>query len=119
MGETQRRRLVLAVAVGLLAPLATVTSAVASEPLRLAAPTGPHAVGATELYLKDTSRPDPWVPEQTARELVVTVWYPTNARRGTVAEYMSPEESRLLVEGNDNTEIPPEIFSTVRTHALV
>lgn len=55
------------------------------------------AVGATDLYLKDTSRSDPWVPEQPARELMVTVWYPTNARQGTRTEYTSPEESRLLV----------------------
>jgi dienelactone hydrolase len=119
MRSIHRRRLVLAGAVAaLLAPAATVTAAYAGEPLHLVAPTGRHAVGATDLYLKDTSRPDPWVPEQTARELMVTVWYPTGARRGAVTPYMSAEESRLLVEGKHNTEIPPEIFSTVRTSAF-
>ncbi len=34
----------------------------ASAVLRLPAPTGPHRVGAVELYLVDRSRPDPWDP---------------------------------------------------------
>jgi len=121
MREIRRWRLVLAVgavAAGLLTPVAAGTAARANEPLHLAPPSGPSAVGATGLYLKDTSRPDPWVPEQPARELMATVWYPTNARRGTPTEYMSPEESRLLVAGHHNTDIPPEALSTVRTYAF-
>ncbi|HEY0002960.1 MAG TPA: hypothetical protein VGB74_21070 [Actinoplanes sp.] len=117
----KRRRLLVAVGVlaaGLLAPVATGDAASASEPLHLTPPTGPHRVGATDLYLKDTSRPDPWVPEQSSRELMVTVWYPTNARHGTVTEYLSPEESRLITEGKHLTTVPPEIFSTVRTYAF-
>ncbi|MFC7529792.1 alpha/beta hydrolase family protein [Actinoplanes sp. GCM10030250] len=90
----------------------------ASEPLHLTAPTGPHRVGATDLYVKDTSRSDPWVPSQNYRELMVTVWYPTDARRGTATEYLSAEESRLMVTGKGLEGVPPEIFSTVRTYAL-
>ena len=107
-----------AVAAGFLTPLATGADASAAEPLHLVRPTGPSAVGSAELYLKDTARPDPWVPEQSARELMVTVWYPTTAHRGARRQYMSPEESRLLVEGKHNTAVPPEALSTVRTYAI-
>jgi dienelactone hydrolase len=111
---------VCVLAAGLLTPVATGTAALAAEPLRLSAPTGRYAVGATELYLKDTSRPDPWVPEQTARELMVTLWYPTDTRQGTRTEYLSAEESRLLIQGKRLEDVlPPEIFSTVGTHAIV
>ncbi|MFG2211776.1 alpha/beta hydrolase family protein [Streptomyces sp. NPDC048638] len=50
----------------------------AGAALRLPAPTGPHRIGATTLYLVDRSRRDPW--ERIAvREVMVTVFYP--ARR--------------------------------------
>ncbi|MFC4070006.1 poly(ethylene terephthalate) hydrolase family protein, partial [Actinoplanes subglobosus] len=110
---------VCALAAGMLTPVVTGTAAQAAEPLQLSAPTGRHPVGATELYLKDTSRPDPWVPGQTARELMVTLWYPTDTRRGTRTEYLSAEESRLLIEGKHLEGVPPDIFSTVGTHAVV
>jgi dienelactone hydrolase len=111
---------VCALAAGLLTPVATGTAALAADPLQLSAPTGRYAVGATELYLKDTSRPDPWVPEQTARELMVTLWYPTNTRQGTRTEYLSAEESRLLIQGKHlENQLPLDIFSTVGTHAIV
>ncbi|MEU4158625.1 hypothetical protein [Actinoplanes sp. NPDC026670] len=109
---------VCALAAGLITPVATGTAALAAEPLQLSAPTGRHPVGATELYLKDTSRPDPWVPGQTARELMVTLWYPTGTTRGARAEYLSAEESRLLIEGKHLEGVPPEILSTVGTYAI-
>src|ERR1700751_2364492 len=39
-------------------------------------PTGPGPVGAASLHLTDTSRPDPWAAGVTARELMVSLWYP-------------------------------------------
>ncbi|WP_433795954.1 alpha/beta hydrolase family protein [Actinoplanes sp. CA-252034] len=110
---------VCALTAGLLVPVVTGTAAQAAEPLQLSAPTGRYAVGATELYLRDTARPDPWVPEQTARELMVTLWYPTSTRQGTRTEYLSAEESRLLIEGKHLEGVPLDIFSTVGTHAIV
>jgi dienelactone hydrolase len=117
MGDSQRWRLALAVSV-IAAVVALPVPASAGEPLHLVPPTGRQSVGATELYLKDTSRPDPWVPTQNARELMVTVWYPTNARHGTVRQYLSPAESSLIVTAK-HTPVPPEILSTVRTDAFV
>ncbi|MET9518476.1 alpha/beta fold hydrolase [Streptomyces sp. NPDC002994] len=44
--------------------------------LRLPAPSGPYPVGAKTLYLVDSSRNDPWMPEIGVRELMVTVLQP-------------------------------------------
>ncbi|MGY0232105.1 alpha/beta hydrolase family protein [Longispora urticae] len=61
------------------------TAPPAPEPpfqLVLPAPTGPERVGTVSLHLVDRSRPDPWVPTETARELMVQVWYPARDVRG-------------------------------------
>lgn len=50
--------------------------------LTLPAPTGPHPVGWEALHLVDRNRPDPWVPP-APRELMVSMWYPATAARGT------------------------------------
>lgn len=114
-------RAAVAITAGLLMLAANPAPAAATtgDTLHLARPTGRHAVGTTAVYLKDTSRPDPWVPGTAARELMVTVWYPTAAPGRRRAQYMTPAESRLYVLGKRNTELPPEIFSGVRTNAYV
>ncbi|TDC97680.1 alpha/beta hydrolase, partial [Nonomuraea deserti] len=81
-------------------------------------PTGPHEVGATALYLKDTSRPDPWNLDADARELKVTLWYPTSQRDGQRAPYMTPEESERLLKGSRITGVPYDILSRTRTNAV-
>ncbi|MDT7711498.1 MAG: hypothetical protein QOG46_187, partial [Pseudonocardiales bacterium] len=45
--------------------------------LRLLAPSGPLPVGTTVLHLVDHGRVDPWLPSSGARELMVSLWYPT------------------------------------------
>ncbi|MDR8411319.1 alpha/beta hydrolase [Nonomuraea sp. 3-1Str] len=84
----------------------------------LPAPTGPHRVGTTSLHLKDTSRPDPWVPEAKARELMVSLWYPTKARGGQRAPYMTAKESELNLKGSRITGVPADILSKTRTNSL-
>ena len=74
----------LLVAVGVLTPAASAQAAapaVTGQSLRpvLPPPTGHLRVGVVPLHLVDRTRPDPWVPEQSIRELMVSVWYP--ARR--------------------------------------
>jgi dienelactone hydrolase len=86
--------------------------------LSLPAPTGKHPVGTTALYLKDTSRPDPWVSEAKARELKVTLWYPTQAREGQRAQYMTPKESELILKGKKVTGAPYDVLSKTRTNAF-
>ena len=53
-------------------------------------PTGPCPVGTRSLWLTDTSRPDPWAAEVTARELMVSLWYPAATPDGRRAQYMTP-----------------------------
>jgi predicted dienelactone hydrolase len=77
---------------GLTGVLLTSSAAVAAAaPVRLAlpAPTGPYAVGSTELHLVDSGRADPWVAG-TTRELMVTVRYPAWPGGGPKAPYLTP-----------------------------
>ncbi|MFD9903175.1 alpha/beta hydrolase [Streptomyces sp. NPDC059063] len=50
--------------------------------VRLPAPTGPHRVGVTTLYLVDRSRHDPWDRTIPVREVVTTVFYPARTVHG-------------------------------------
>ena len=45
-------------------------------------PTGRCPVGTTSLWLRDTSRPDPWAAGVNARELMVSLWYPATPSGG-------------------------------------
>ena len=80
-------------------------------------PTGPCPVGTTSLWLTDTSRPDPWAVGVTARELMVSLWYPAAAPNGRRAQYMTPAESELQLTNRGITGVPPDMLSTVRTNA--
>src|SRR4051812_36446143 len=54
-------------------------------------PTGNDRVGVVPLHLVDRSRPDPWVPAQLARELMVSLWYPARqARHRPLAPWLPP-----------------------------
>ena len=85
----------------------------------LPSPTGHQPVGVTSLYLKDTSRPDPWVPTVNYRELMVSVFYPATSANGPTKQYMTPLESERNLEGEDINGLPLDILSTVRTNAVV
>ncbi|GIH93695.1 alpha/beta hydrolase family protein [Planobispora siamensis] len=122
-------RQLLAVAAGLAVLAASACSAptpprpagvaaTPTGPVTLPAPTGPHPVGTTALYLKDTSRPDPWNLDADARELKVTLWYPAERREGRRAPYMTPKESELLLKGARITGVPPDTLSRTRTNAV-
>ena len=87
--------------------------------LYLPEPTGPCPVGTTSLWLTDTSRPDPWNPGVTARELMVSLWYPAAPSDGRRARYMTPAESELQLTSRGITGVPPDTLSTVRTNAAV
>ncbi|WP_214321112.1 alpha/beta hydrolase family protein [Nonomuraea sediminis] len=123
-------RQLLAVAAGLLVLAASACSAptpprsaanptaTPTGPATLPAPTSPHPVGTTALYLKDTSRPDPWNLDVKVRELKVTLWYPTKQRDGQRAPYMTPKESELLMKGSKITSAPYDTLSKTRTNAV-
>ena len=88
----------LALPLGLLAAKAAPATALpsaSSARLTLPAPTGPYRSGTVSLYLIDPSRPDPWVPSQRVRQLVIQVWYPASAVGGfPQAPYMSSLTAR-------------------------
>jgi dienelactone hydrolase len=82
-------------------------------------PTGRCPVGTTSLWLRDVSRPDPWVAGVTARELMVSLWYPATSPDGRRAPYMTPAESELQLTSRGIAGVPPGTLSTTRTHAAV
>ncbi|MEU4330176.1 alpha/beta hydrolase family protein [Nonomuraea dietziae] len=81
-------------------------------------PTGSQPVGTTSLYLKDTSRPDPWVPTVKYRELMVSLWYPARSPGRKRAQYMTAKESELLLKDGEITSIPADTLSKTRTNAF-
>ncbi|MFI6883497.1 alpha/beta hydrolase family protein [Streptosporangium canum] len=93
-------------------------SVTSSSTLYLPRPTGPHPVGTTSLYLKDTSRPDPWVPSVKVRELMVSLWYPAKSPGRKRAPYMTAKESELLLKSGEITSVPPDTLSKTRTNAF-
>jgi Platelet-activating factor acetylhydrolase, isoform II len=93
--------------------------AAADTALHLPAPTGPRPVGATTLYLKDTSRPDPWVRSVNYRELMVSLFYPATSANGPKKQYMTPLESERYLDRQNIPNLPLDVLSTVRTNAVV
>jgi dienelactone hydrolase len=81
-------------------------------------PTGPCPVGTTSLWLTDVSRPDPWAPGVSARELMVSLWYPAVPSDGRRARYMTPAESGLQLASRGLTGVPKDALSTTRTNAV-
>lgn len=86
--------------------------------LELPRPTGQSAVGRDTLHLVDKTRPDPWVPEAGARELMVSLYYPARPGHGRSAPYMTTGEARAFLEDRDLADaVPAETLSGTRTHA--
>jgi dienelactone hydrolase len=82
-------------------------------------PTGPGPVGAASLHLTDTSRADPWAAGVTARELMVSLWYPAVPSDGPRAQYVTSAESELQLTSRGITGVRPDVLSTTRTNAAV
>lgn len=63
-----------------------------ATPIRLSLPqpTGPNAVGMTELHLIDRKRDDPWLADGRPRELMISLWYPARPGGEPAAPYMQP-----------------------------
>lgn len=67
--------------------------------VRLPAPTGPHRIGLTTLYLTDPARRDPWEPAIPVREVMVTVFYPARTVRGhPVAPQMTGDAAAVFAD---------------------
>jgi dienelactone hydrolase len=87
----------------------------AQEALAVPEPGGAFATGTTQLHLVDEGRPDVWVPE-VDRELMVTMWYPTDATDGPTAPYMTPEDGALFGE---QLQLPGEVLASIETNSVV
>ncbi|MEU5259476.1 esterase [Amycolatopsis sp. NPDC021455] len=99
--------------------LALASPAASADPaLTLAKPTGDRPVGTTSLYLKDTSRVDPWVPSVPYRELMVSLFYPAVPSPGPKKQFMSEAEAKAVFDEAGIKGIPPSVMTTVRTDAV-
>ncbi|GID59974.1 lipase [Actinoplanes couchii] len=74
-----------------------VTAVTAAALIVLPAPTGDLPVGREVLHLTDRGREDPWVPG-TARELMVSMYYPAKTSAGRPARYLTPVEAQLFID---------------------
>jgi predicted dienelactone hydrolase len=100
------------------APASADPSATPASTPYLPKPTGPHPVGTTTVYLKDASRPDPWVPEARTRELMLSLWYPATSPGKRRAQYVTAKESELILKGGEITGVPSDALSRTRTNAF-
>ncbi|MFF7856894.1 alpha/beta hydrolase family protein [Streptomyces sp. NPDC007904] len=102
-------------------PAPTAVSSVAETArvrLELPPPTGTYAVGRDTLHLVDRSRPDPWVPEAGARELMVSTYYPARSGGGRTAPYMTTAEAQAFIDDRQLTGVvSARTLSGTRTNA--
>ncbi|GAB3431338.1 alpha/beta hydrolase family protein [Actinophytocola sediminis] len=113
------RALAVATALAAAMTLAPAVSSAADAAPYLPAPTGRQEVGASSLYLKDISRPDPWVPSVPYRELMVSLFYPAADTDGPTRQYMTPTESARYLATEEISDLPPDALSKVATNAVV
>ncbi|GAB3646623.1 lipase [Glycomyces tarimensis] len=81
--------------------------------LAIPEPSGEYDTGTTTLHLVDEDRADIWVPEED-RELMVTMWYPTD-EEGRAAPYMTAEESARF---GAQLEVPADLLASVETNSV-
>ncbi|MFF4380037.1 alpha/beta hydrolase family protein [Kitasatospora sp. NPDC001547] len=96
----------------------TTRAATPATRVELPRPTGPYAVGQEVLHLVDGDRPDPWVPADGPRQLMVSMYYPAHAGTGTPAPYLTSAAARALLDGKlPGNTVPTEAVSGTRTWA--
>ncbi|HEV8556632.1 MAG TPA: lipase [Actinophytocola sp.] len=84
---------------------------------------GYYPVGTTDFHLVDTSRPDPWRPDQS-RELMVTVSYPATVHSGQTAPWATPAAAAAggaILSSPAFFDLPPEppvAWGDIRRHAF-
>ena len=86
---------------------------------RFPEPSGSFTVGTTYLHLRDDARPEIITPDTSdVRELMVRVWYPSEAKTQETYPYLHPALTKVLAE---NYGLPKFILShldLVKTHSL-
>jgi predicted dienelactone hydrolase len=93
----------------------TPDAAPAAAAVAVPEPGGEYATGTVQLHLVDEDRADLWVPEED-RELMVTMWYPTDETAAATAPYMTAEESAMF---GAQLGIPGDLLASVETNSAV
>ena len=91
----------------------------AAQALRptLPRPTGDDRVGVVPLHVVDATRPDPWVPAQQVRELMVSVWYPARrAHDRPLSPWLPPAAWARFEQDNG---LAPGVLDVPYTHGRV
>lgn len=87
----------------------------ASARLSLPAPTGPYRIGAVALHLVDRSWPDPYLPDQRPRQLMISLWYPAEPGNGRPAAPYMPAKAAAHFAAQLHVSTP--VMTNLRTHA--
>ena len=109
--------LVLLLAVGVASASSAPAAAEQALELTLPPPTGHDRVGVVPLHLVDRSRPDPWVPSQPVRELMVSLWYPTQRAHHYPLQPWLPPAAWARFEQDQGA--PPGVLQAPLTHGRV
>ena len=109
--------LVLLLALGVASASPAPAAAEQALELTLPPPTGHDRVGVVPLHLVDRSRPDPWVPSQPVRELMVSLWYPTQRAHDYPLEPWLPPAAWAQFEQDQGA--PPGVLQAPLTHGRV
>lgn len=93
-----------------------------TQRFELPPPSGPFSVGTTTLHLVDERREETYTPAAgDPRELLVQLWYPTDAVVGVSAPYMEPEVIDIFSAFQDYTrpDSAAQFIGRLRTNSLV
>lgn len=100
-----------------LAVSAPAASAAGGLTLRLPAPTGRYTTGESSFRLVDDARQDPWVPTQSYRELMISVFHPAVDDGGPVANQF-PAAVAAAVGGNLGLPAGLVDWAATKTHSV-
>jgi predicted dienelactone hydrolase len=117
LGRVLLLGLVLLLGVGVASASPAPAAAEQALELTLPPPTGHDRVGVVPLHLVDRSRPDPWVPSQPVRELMVSLWYPTQRAHDYPLEPWLPPAAWARFE--QDLGVPPGVLQAPLTHGRV
>ncbi|WP_042433962.1 alpha/beta hydrolase family protein [Streptacidiphilus anmyonensis] len=90
--------------------------------LTLPAPRGRYATGESTFRLVDRNRADPWVPGQTYRELMISVFYPAvhPVGRPSTAQFPAAVATAVGRSVEGNAQLPAGLvdWAATRTHSV-
>jgi DNA-binding Lrp family transcriptional regulator len=101
-----------------LAVSAPAASAAEGLTLTLPPPTGRYAVGESSFRLVDGTRPDPWVPAQPYRELMISVFHP--AVHGPASPVANQFPAAVAAVAGGNLGLPAGLvdWASTKTHSV-